>query len=150
MTEEELIMWNDDTKLEIAEKINSAEKGSGVLAVWPGTVVSKEYYDKDNPQNILSFFEQSLGVEIKQIVGTVITLPDREHRDMENPPTGGRQDFFFYFQNQDIPKVAVPRLNMGIRWWEDVYFNRGEGIYPTEFREAFPDPVEDRSGGYAR
>ena len=38
-----------------------------------------------------------------------------------------------------MPKFAVKRFTFGMRWWEDVYFNGGEGIYPIDFRRAYPN-----------
>lgn len=52
--------------------------------------------------------------------------------------TGGRHDFFFFVKNADVPKFALKRFRFGMRWWTDVFFNDGEGIYPIEFRNAYP------------
>ena len=52
--------------------------------------------------------------------------------------TGGRHDFFFFVKAEGLPKFALKRFRFGMRWWEDVYFNGGEGIYPIEFRRAYP------------
>ena len=54
------------------------------------------------------------------------------------PDTGGRCDFFFFVDLNDMPKFAVQRFQFGMRWWQDVYYNEGEGIYPIEFRVAYP------------
>jgi hypothetical protein len=36
-------------------------------------------------------------------------------------------------------KFAVPRLSLGIRWWEDVIkYNDNSHLYPLEFIEANP------------
>jgi hypothetical protein len=34
-------------------------------------------------------------------------------------------------------KFAIPRLNMGIRWYEDVLGNGGDKLYPTEILEKY-------------
>ena len=51
--------------------------------------------------------------------------------------TGGRNEIFFYIVDGDISKVAIPRLNMGIRWYEDVLSNGGDKLYPTEVLEKY-------------
>ena len=95
---------------------------NGVLTVWGSVVVTKD-------ANIEEFFiEKFNGVELIP-VGCVLTLPEAEHRHMEEPPTGGRCDFFFFVEGQYIPKFAVPRLEYGMRWAYGV----NHDIYPLEF-----------------
>ena len=53
--------------------------------------------------------------------------------------TGGRHDFFFYVKMADVPKFAIKRFQFGMRWWENVYSNNGENIYPIEFLHAYPN-----------
>ena len=109
----------------------------GVLTVWPGTIV-----EEGDEEKVMQFFDKALGIE-PVIVGCVKTLPDPEHRDMENPKTGGRCDFFFYVKSEDISRFAVPRFQFRMRWWEDIYFNKGQDIYPQEFLLAYPDPCKN-------
>ena len=106
----------------------------GVLTVWPGTIV-----EEGDEEKVMQFFDKALGIE-PVIVGCVRTLPDPEHRGMEKPETGGRSDFFFYVKGEDISRFAVPRFQFGMRWWEDIFFNEGQDIYPEEFLLAYPDP----------
>jgi len=47
-------------------------------------------------------------------------------------------DLFFYIADKDISKFAVPRLQMGIRWWEDVLGNGNGKLYPREILEKYP------------
>jgi hypothetical protein len=45
----------------------------------------------------------------------------------------------FYVHDEDVSGFAVPRLSMGIRWWEDVIkYNDNSHLYPTEFIEQHP------------
>lgn len=106
----------------------------GVLTVWPGTIV-----EEGDEEKVMQFFDKALGIE-PVIVGCVRTLPDLEHRNMEKPETGGRSDFFFYVKDEDISRFAVPRFQYGMRWWEDIFYNKGQDIYPEEFLRAYPDP----------
>lgn len=104
------------------------------LCVWPGTVLG------DSPSSELEeFFQSEMGVRIK-FKCEVKTLPDVENGKVV-PDTGDRNDLFFYIHDDDITKFAIPRLQMGIRWWEDVIsYNKenNEHLYTDEFIEANP------------
>ena len=97
------------------------------LCVWPGTVVGK-----DEITALETFFKDEMGVTIKYET-EVKTLPDTPGCT----ETGGRNDVFFYIADDDIMKFAVPRLSMGIRWYEDVLGNGGGKLYPTEVLEKY-------------
>ena len=118
VTHEEAMNWN---KIEVDR---------GILTLWPGTLVRKS--DLKGPEGIHAFFKITP-------VGCVETLPDSIDGE-EVSGTGGRVDFFFFVNITDVPKFALKRFEFGMRWWEDVYFNEGEDIYPIEFRKAYPDP----------
>ena len=99
------------------------------LCVWPGTVVGDS---KKTQEDFVKFFKDELGVTVKYET-EVKTLPDT----LECTETGGRNDLFFYIADDDIMKFAIPRLNMGIRWYEDVLGNGGGKLYPTEVLEKY-------------
>jgi len=40
--------------------------------------------------------------------------------------------------DEDIDKFAVPRLSMGIRWWEDVLRNGNGVLYTEDVLEKYP------------
>jgi len=100
------------------------------LCVWPGTVVGDS---KKTQEDFVKFFKDELGVTVKYET-EVKTLPDPGDLGMK---TGGRNDIFFYIADGDISKFAIPRLNMGIRWYEDVLSNGGGELYPTEVLEKY-------------
>ena len=100
------------------------------LCVWPGTVVGDS---KKVQEDFVKFFKDELGVTVKYET-KVKTLPDPGDLGMK---TGGRNDLFFYIADDDIGKFAVPRLQMGIRWYEDVLGNGGGKLYPTEVLEKY-------------
>ena len=100
------------------------------LCVWPGTVVGDS---KKVQEDFVKFFKDELGVTVKYET-EVKTLPDPGDLGMK---TGGRNDLFFYIADDDIMKFAIPRLNMGIRWYEDVLGNGGGDLYPTEVLEKY-------------
>lgn len=80
-----------------------------------------------------NFFKETFGVTTKYET-EVKTLPDTP----ECTETGGRNDIFFYIADDDITKFAVSRLQMGVRWWEDVLGNGGGKLYTEEFLNRYP------------
>ena len=103
------------------------------LCVWPATVVGK-----DDIKELENFFKDDMGVRIKYKT-EVLTNPDLDEDGNEIPDTGGRNDLFFYVHDDDIGKFAVPRLSMGIRWYEDVVsYNDGAYLYSESFLEENP------------
>jgi hypothetical protein len=102
------------------------------LCVWPGTVLGDS-----TPKDLEDFFLNEMGVRVKYHT-EVETLPDVENGKAV-PDTGGRNDLFFFVHDEDIPKFAVARLGMGIRWWEDVIvYNDNKHLYTDQFLEANP------------
>jgi hypothetical protein len=92
---------------------------------------------ESTPKDLEDFFLNEMGVRVKYHT-EVETLPDVENGKAV-PDTGGRNDLFFFVHDEDIPKFAVPRLQMGIRWWEDVIvYNDNGALYTEEFLEANP------------
>ena len=103
------------------------------LCVWPATVVGK-----DDIKELENFFKDDMGVRIKYKT-EVLTNPDLDEDGNEIPDTGGRNDLFFYVHDDDIGKFAIPRLSMGIRWYEDVVsYNDGAYLYSESFLEENP------------
>ena len=123
-------------KKELADYLNSVKGDTHIknqfnqLCVWPGTVVGDS---KKIQEDFVKFFKDELDVTVKYET-EVKTLPDPGDLGMK---TGGRNDLFFYIADDDIGKFAIPRLNMGIRWYEDVLGNGGGDIYPTEVLEKY-------------
>ena len=109
-----------------------------VLTLWPSTTVKES--DLAGHKGLIAFFKESFDI-VPTPVGCVETLPDTDEDGVEIEGTGGRHDFFFFVKASDVPKFAIKRFRFGMRWWEDVYFNNGEGIYPMAFRQAYPGPA---------
>jgi hypothetical protein len=97
------------------------------LCVWPGTIVGK-----DQIKDFEKFFKDEMGTRVKY-VEEIETLPTPDEEG-----TGGRNDVFFYVHDEDIDKFAIPRLSMGIRWWEDVLGNGNGVLYPQEVLTKYP------------
>ncbi len=103
------------------------------LCVWPGTVLGDS-----TPADLEKFFLEELNTRVKYHT-EVKTLPDLDESGNAVPETGGRTDLFFYVHSEDIGHFAVPRLGMGIRWWEDVVgYNNNKHLYTEEFLNAHP------------
>jgi len=108
-------------------------KNYNQLCVWPATVVGKE-----SIKELEDFFKETMDVRVKYKT-EVLTNPDLDGDGNEVPDTGGRNDLFFYVHDDDIGKFAVPRLSMGIRWYEDVVsYNDGAYLYSEDFLEENP------------
>ena len=98
------------------------------LCVMEGTLMPE-----GGAKELEPFFKNEMGVTV-HFETQVKTLPDEPGCTL----TGGRNDLFFYIADDDIGKFAVPRLQMGIRWWEDVLGNGGGNLYTEEFLEKYP------------
>ena len=106
-----------------------AKKQFNQLCVMEGTVVGNS---KKVQEDFVKFFKDEMGVTVKYET-EVKTLP----ANPECTETGGRNDLFFYIADDDIGKFAVPRLQMGIRWWEDVLGNGNGKLYSSEILEKY-------------
>ena len=97
------------------------------LCVLQGTIMPE-----GGAKELETFFKDEMGVKVK-FETEVKTLPNEPGCTL----TGGRNDIFFYIADDDIGKFAVPRLSMGVRWWEDVLGNGNGKLYPTEILEKY-------------
>ena len=107
------------------ENIQKKEKHNQVC-VWPGTTV------QDNQIEDFENYFKDAGFRV-QYLESVNTMPDRDETGSFVPETGGRTDVIFALHDEDITKFAIPRLQMGIRWIEDVLDNEidGQSIYES-------------------
>jgi hypothetical protein len=109
------------------------EQGFNQLCVWHGTIVGEERI-----QEFEKYFLDEFGVKVKYLT-EIETNPDLDEEGEVVPDTGGRNDLFFYLHDDNVGSFAIQRLQMGIRWWEDVVkYNDNSYLYPTEFIEAHP------------
>ncbi len=102
------------------------------VLVWPGTIVGEE-----KVKEFTDWFKETFGVECSYLE-EVKTLPDQENgRDVEG--TGGRNDLFFSVSHKDSEKIAIQRIQFGMRWWEDVLGNGNGVLYPREILDKYPN-----------
>lgn len=99
------------------------------LCVWPGTLMP-EGTQEEAITKFEGFFTEKLGVTIK-FADQCKTLPGMGGE-------GGRNDVFFYIADEDAMKFSIPRMQLGIRWWEDVLGNGHGKIYPEEILNKYP------------
>jgi hypothetical protein len=105
------------------------------LCVWPGVIVGSTPQEQEE---LVKFMKNEMGVRVKYHT-EVQTLPDLNPSGKAIPETGGRNDLFFFVHDEDVSKFAVPRLHLGIRWWEDVIvYNDNSNLYTPEFIQANP------------
>ena len=90
------------------------------VCVWPGTLVDGKIEEFEE------FMFKEFGSRV-QYLEEIKTLPDKGVDG-----TGDRNDLFFAVHEEDVGKFAIPRLQMGIRWIEDVLAkgNYTNKIYP--------------------
>jgi hypothetical protein len=111
------------------------KEGFTQVCVWPGTIVVDRAKDDDIKDQIKlfeDFMKNDIGVTV-QYLEEIETRPDLDSRGCIVKDTGGRNDIFFAVYTNDVMKFAVPRLQMGIRWIEDVLAegNYRSPIYPN-------------------
>lgn len=85
---------------------------------------------------------REIGVRV-QFLEAIVTRPDTDELGKKVPGTGGRMDTFFAVHREDIPRMAALRLELGMRWIEDVLWsvNYRSQIYPRRvFRYCTWDP----------
>jgi len=82
-------------------------------------------------EDFINFFKDDMNTRV-ELIETVVTDPDIDSDGNIVPETGGRHDVFFRVHDEDIMRFAIPRLTMGIKWWEDVVGNNSHTVYPTK------------------
>ena len=126
-----------------------AEDNYEQVCIWPGTLVVNDDPDRKTPEplaNLTSeerikefekFMEGEFKVRVKYLE-EVKTKPDLNSEGLPIPETGNRNDLFFLVHKDDIEKFAIPRLRMGIRWYEDVVsYNNHAHLYPQEILDKY-------------
>jgi len=98
------------------------------VCVWPGALLPEEEIEQ-----FVNYFSE-IGFRVQHLE-TIKTASDRDSRGFPVEGTGGRSDILFAIHDEDVMKFAIPRLQMGIRWIEDVLDNEEEGysLYPERF-----------------
>ena len=88
------------------------------VCVWEGCLVGEKVGE------FPVFMQQTFGIRI-QYLEEIVTLPG-------DGGEGGRNDVFFAVHEDDIETFAIKRLQVGIRWIEDVLssVNYRDAIYP--------------------
>lgn len=100
-------------------------EGFTQVCVWPGTMLGDSTVEA-----LQSYMEHNFGTRV-QFLEEITTSPDLDWAGRPVHGTGGRVDMLFAVHEEDILKFALKRLNYGIRWIEDVYYNGNGDVYPA-------------------
>ena len=111
---------------------NQNENKYTQLCCWPRTSLGD-----NTPEAFEEFMLEKFKARVKFETVT-LTKPD------ETGP-GGRSDLLFYVHSEDVTSFAIPRLQAGIRWWEDVLGNGNGHLYQDEILEKYK-PTWDYNG----
>lgn len=97
------------------------------LCVWHGVTI-----EDGEEQDFVKYFEENFEVRVKFAEMTIT------NSSMERNEEGGRPDILFYIHDDDVLKFAEPRLEVGIRWWEDVvFYNDNAYLYSDDILEKY-------------
>lgn len=72
-----------------------------------------------------------------KIIGVVETLPNKDSDGNIIPGTGGRKDLFFFINDKDEKRFMTWKFTYSMIYWEDVFYNHEEEIYPLKFRKKY-------------
>tara|TARA_B100000900_G_C20576198_1_gene715427 strand:- start:882 stop:1238 length:357 start_codon:yes stop_codon:yes gene_type:complete len=107
-------------------------KNYNQVCVWPGTILPETHIAK-----FVNHFKEN-GFRIQHLE-TLRTFPDHDDKGKLIEGTGGRSDVLFAIHDEDVMKFAIPRMQMGIRWIEDVLDNEPRvaehSIYPERIKD---------------
>ena len=93
---------------------------------------------EDQIENFEIIMLNKFGVRVKYHT-EIKTFPTLDEEGYPIPRTGGRNDLFFYVHKEDIDKFSVPRMHLGVHWWEDVVANTANhDSYPEGFIKVHP------------
>ena len=106
-------------------KMSEVKSEFNQLCVWPATLVEESQHEEFE-----TFMKSEFGARVK-IAEVVLTNPDKDENGEDIEGTGGRSDVLFYIHSEDIPRFAVARLAIGIRWWEDALSDGGAKLYAS-------------------
>ena len=103
------------------------------VVIWPNTIVCTE--DEDKSKEFEGWMQDNFGVRA-QYLEEYKTKPDPD--DFEGK-TGDRNDAVFALHKDDAVKFALPKLQIGARWIEDVLDNAERNGYLSIFPEYLKD-----------
>ena len=112
------------------------------VCIWTGTMIEDE--DVKHIKEFELAIKSEMDVRI-QFLESILTKPDTDKDGFIVQGTGKRSDIFFAVHKNDVGKFALPRLQMGIRWIEDVLakHNYKCDIYPDHIFNYVSWLVED-------
>ena len=100
------------------------------VCIWEGTLVGKEKVEEFE-----KFMQAEVGVRVQYLEEYKTNADPDDH----SGETGGRNDIVFAVFKEDVGKFAIPKLQMGIRWIEDVLDNAKNNGYLSIYPEYLKD-----------
>lgn len=104
------------------------QDGFRQVCVWPSTIVGERVAE------FVEWMKETFNIRVQYLEEIVTDLDSN--------------DLFFAVHNDDVNKFTVPRLEYGIRWVEDVFFNRQGDLYPdrvSKYQSWNPDGNDDEN-----
>ena len=98
------------------------------LVVLPGC----DYDVEKDKKYFLEFFKKNKFHRPK-IVGVIVTLPNKDLEGNIIIGTGGRKDLFFFINEKDEKRFATWKFTYSMVYYEDIFYNKEENIYPKSF-----------------
>lgn len=117
--------------------MGAIKKHFSQVCVWPGCLVknAKKGGRSFTEEEFEAFMKTAFGVRVKYLE-EIKTLPDMKD-GVSVKGTGKRNDLFFAVHDADVMVFSVARMQVGIRWIEDVLSvaNYRDRIYPERVFE---------------
>ena len=100
-------------------------------------VIAQGVHEESAVSEIIGLFRQHKFRRPK-IVGIIETLPNLDEKGNTIEGTGGRKDLFFLINNKDINKFSFCKYLYNLCWYEDIFHEKQESMYPKSFIEKYP------------
>ena len=98
------------------------------VCIWPGTLLGDS-----SVEEFENFFKDNFDVKVKYLEEV------KTNGNEELCEEGGRNDLFFAVADEDVVKFAMPKLQIGARWLEDVVkYNDNAYLYDQEILDKYP------------
>ena len=112
---------------------NLAKEGYKQVCIWQGCCVAVKPEGPGIVENTKEAIEKFENWAAETFQGTRVKYLEEVKTLPDETGSGGRNDLFFLVHEEDVPKFAIPRLQYGIRWYEDVVsYNDHAHLYSEE------------------
>lgn len=105
------------------------------VCVWQGILL-----EDMTPQDFENWMLENTNTRVK-FIEEIETNPDKDENGNVVPETGGRNDLFFSVHTDDIDSFCIKKMQMGIRWVEDVLSAVNGGVDEDGLPTLYPERV---------